>query len=185
VLPLRTARTTLLTLFVSSAFAAQACGDERVGAAADSDAGARADSDAGSGDGTCDRFCVWDRLMETGRRGAYARCICQQTSQPNEPIQAGLQDACENGVEQTELLEYEPDCVAAMTDDQIAEIEAGGHCFEEQIAPLLPCLDNLGAGDKCGSCESIYTPEGMPARCPTSYETTMMVRRCTDGRPGF
>jgi hypothetical protein len=143
------------------------------------------DSEVQTDTGNCDRYCVWDQLMESGRRSAYARCICQRTSQPNEPIQAGLQDACENGVEQTKLLEYEPDCVAAMTDDQIAEIEAGGQCFEEFIAPLLPCLDNLGAGDMCGSCESTYTPEGVPARCPTSYETTMMVRRCTDGRPGF
>ncbi len=184
-LPLRTARTTLLTLFVSAALAAQACGDERVGAAADSDAGDRADSDAGSGDGTCDRFCVWDKLMERGRRSVYASCICNQTSSATEPIQEGQVEICRASYVQTSQLEYEADCVSAMSDEQIMEIEMSLACAEPTLQALLPCLDGLNAGDACGQCEPLDRPEGTVDPCPVSYETAIFTRRCTDGRPGF
>jgi hypothetical protein len=142
-------------------------------------------TDAPGDTGACDRFCVWDRLMEQSLRAVYGRCICNRTSSPDSPIQEGVVLACENGYVQTSLVVYEPDCVQAMTEAQIAEIQSAIDCSEPVLDELLPCLDGLGAGDTCGSCEPLDQPEGVPGRCPTSYETNLMIRRCTDGRPGF
>jgi hypothetical protein len=163
------------------------CSDERTDGTTGANPHAGSDVDTGDSadSGTCDRFCVWDRFMDQGYRTVYASCICNRTIPADEPIQPGKVELCENSVTQTGLIEVEQDCIAAMTVEQIAEIEDSVECYEEYIQELLPCLNELQAGDVCGTCEPLDEPEGSPPRCPISYETNLMAYRCTDGRPGF